>query len=170
MRNNYREIPVPIVFALISLQGGGIHQRFRSASATVSGGVRLQAQAAVLVCHFPCLSWSRTQFLVCVSVCVFLTDLPGSDLSLPPHLRNLLHFILKCRAHYCLSSVMPGPGLHPSCCHWRHLTEIIFNGDEIFIVFPHFKSHGALVGTRRLNWHALASDAQQKDESCVMIQ
>lgn len=103
-------------------------------------------------------------------MCVFLTDLPGSDLSLPPHLRNLLHFILKCRAHYCLSSVTPGPGLHPSCCHWRHLTEILFNGDEIFIVFPHFKSHGALVGTRRLNWHALASDVKQKDESRVMIQ
>lgn len=131
---------------------------FTSFCHCIRGGAIAGHQAAALACHFPCLSWSRTQFLgevVCVSVCVFLTDLPGSDLSLPPHLRSPPHFILKCRAHYCLSSVMPGPGLHPSCCHWRHLTEIIFNGDEIFIVFSRtlkvtglWWERGGRIGTR----------------------
>lgn len=84
----------------------------------------MRSQAA-LVCPFACLLWSRTYFLV-DSARVFLTDLPGSDLSLPPHLISPLHLRLKRRAHYCLSSVMPGSGLRPSCCYWCHLAEMIF--------------------------------------------
>lgn len=54
-----------------------------------------------------------------------LTDLPGSDLSLPPHLLSPLHLILNCRAHYCLSSVAPVSGFCPTCCHRHHHDEII---------------------------------------------
>lgn len=54
-----------------------------------------------------------------------LTDLPGSDLSLPPRLLSPLHLILNCWAHYSPSSVAPVSGFCPRCCHWHHHDEII---------------------------------------------